>query len=1256
MEIQLLYELLGGALTGYITNSVAVKMLFKNYGPFGGVILKTRSDFIQNISSLVERDIINAHTLEEELHKKEIRLLLEKMVIELVSTHLPARTHNLLLNDFPGISKSFDNLLGFYKRDLNKYTEGFIKLTLSEIQLDHLFSSEQLAYSGRAFLKRSIDFLRENMILEDLLLSLYRENKDKKIAELYPLKNLPEIIDYLKVKTEELIDIIGEDQERLDNLFYMLYDQLNLPEILNKLTNKIINDLQERLTAKGEMQHLLNEEPEKLLDSLLGYILEFLQNSDKPLVELLGSEFFFRLETELAPAVTTTLEELLPLLTRKGQEIERVLDECIERTFKAESKSFNLKVIFKKIILNSIKKSYTTGISEEEVLEYFFNTTDTTLIGKELAGRIIVFLGGKTPAELISWLEDGGLFDKTNTTSIIKDNLKRKIERIIAKEINLSKLLEESLPETLLKYLKEEILMNREFIENSLFKMKQDNQEYLSSLTIGNLFPENSLYIIADSLMDSLKCNEEKVTGKLVAILQRKTRETLLPDDLITSLSRAINNSIVALLEENKTNFLATKLEVFSNLLKQKQISPQDITEKLTGFLDDNLHLLLEGQISGTIAANLEQVSDRDMQKLIEDFMGRELKPITFFGGILGLLAGGLLFILKTRINLPFNYSLLLSAGIYGLIGYLTNVIAIKMVFRPYQEKRLLGLKLPLTPGVVTREKKRFASALGQFIDEELLNNKKITSLLREKRNTIEQRVVNYLLDKDYQTVKKIALLNRRNIGHSLHHYLLNSARRYTKAFLKNIPHQLSKEPRILIKKLNSFFSGQASTAKASLINQVVALKNTGKTLEDILPQPEKTISLFVKKLSESLIEKVISKIDGLQEVTVLSFMPGGFRKISPLLIQKGLVLFLEDTRDKQLFSDSVNYPTLVENLFKKLKQERGYFKQHFKAKIKANWGFWYSAGQILDLDYTLELFIDEVLDYGLPELLDIYKDDLEGIFNTKLPGIVEDLFRGLSEDLHQPLNNFLEYLLAGKNNEKVWEIIREAVPLEKVKEYTALITSELGYTLRNEKELIAASLAEFSAPIIIKIIRKREISEILKRITDRELTVIIDEIFSNLKQSPLISRITDNYIHNLLEIMQNEGLEAFFDLNLLYTDLQELYQKLNNNQELNENLKQSLTEIVKRLARKLDQVIEANTLEAVSKLIINSIIDSLEDNFPELINQIDIARVTEYEVNRMKAEEIEELFYSFAGKYLTNLERYGWLGSLIGLLNSLLK
>jgi uncharacterized membrane protein YheB (UPF0754 family) len=56
-----------------------------------------------------------------------------------------------------------------------------------------------------------------------------------------------------------------------------------------------------------------------------------------------------------------------------------------------------------------------------------------------------------------------------------------------------------------------------------------------------------------------------------------------------------------------------------------------------------------------------------------------------------------------------------------ALIGYITNAVAIKMLFRPLKEIRIFGIRLPFTPGILPRQRKRLAQSIGAMVERELL-------------------------------------------------------------------------------------------------------------------------------------------------------------------------------------------------------------------------------------------------------------------------------------------------------------------------------------------------------------------------------------------------------------------------------------------------------------------------------------------------------------------------------------------------------
>ena len=57
-----------------------------------------------------------------------------------------------------------------------------------------------------------------------------------------------------------------------------------------------------------------------------------------------------------------------------------------------------------------------------------------------------------------------------------------------------------------------------------------------------------------------------------------------------------------------------------------------------------------------------------------------------------------------------------------GVIGYLTNALAIRMLFRPLTRKYLFGIPVPLTPGIIPRRRGELARSIGRMVSRDLLS------------------------------------------------------------------------------------------------------------------------------------------------------------------------------------------------------------------------------------------------------------------------------------------------------------------------------------------------------------------------------------------------------------------------------------------------------------------------------------------------------------------------------------------------------
>lgn len=65
-----------------------------------------------------------------------------------------------------------------------------------------------------------------------------------------------------------------------------------------------------------------------------------------------------------------------------------------------------------------------------------------------------------------------------------------------------------------------------------------------------------------------------------------------------------------------------------------------------------------------------------------------------------------------------------------AFIGYLTNMVAIKMLFRPLRAWRVFGMRVPFTPGVIPSKREDLAINMGEMVGEHLLTSKEIGQAL----------------------------------------------------------------------------------------------------------------------------------------------------------------------------------------------------------------------------------------------------------------------------------------------------------------------------------------------------------------------------------------------------------------------------------------------------------------------------------------------------------------------------------------------
>jgi uncharacterized membrane protein YheB (UPF0754 family) len=141
------------------------------------------------------------------------------------------------------------------------------------------------------------------------------------------------------------------------------------------------------------------------------------------------------------------------------------------------------------------------------------------------------------------------------------------------------------------------------------------------------------------------------------------------------------------------------------------------------------------------------------------------------------------------------NISMIVEPLIGATIGYCTNYIAVKMLFRPLRPVKIGKYTLPFTPGIIPKGKKRLGNAIGVAVGGTLLTDETLKEALlseemmgkvrtdaslfweKQKQNetTIQEKALQYMKQEQYDstiekaeniiTDKIVEKLNEMSIG-----------------------------------------------------------------------------------------------------------------------------------------------------------------------------------------------------------------------------------------------------------------------------------------------------------------------------------------------------------------------------------------------------------------------------------------------------------------------------------------------------------
>lgn len=336
-----------------------------------------------------------------------------------------------------------------------------------------------------------------------------------------------------------------------------------------------------------------------------------------------------------------------------------------------------------------------------------------------------------------------------------------------------------------------------------------------------------------------------------------------------------------------------------------------------------------------------------------------------------------------------------------GIIGYFTNDIAIRMLFRPYRAKFIGNYQIPFTPGVIPRNQKKLAKRIADSIMGSLLTPDEIQGIARRvlQVDRVKAAILWILrlsleqikTGRAENTTKVLANILQDLFGESLPKLLQTLAKRDD--FLEEQINQIF--DRVLLEfQLNTEQSGKLSTW---LLESILSPENLRLALVDFLT--DRNIKIIDDRFREKTSGTywVVANIFGLKNSLVglrtfcLDEQETANKTIAELIISLRVRQRLQELfqnlslQNFPVFTIRQLRATMGESVRSYLREKGAELLQELSSSVKWDRAASVILGRLKSLETVSESL--DVVSYELAVVLDRYLErDLEAIVMEVIP------------------------------------------------------------------------------------------------------------------------------------------------------------------------------------------------------------------------------------------------------------------------------
>ncbi len=1037
--LNILAAALVGFFAGYITNDCALARMFKGFKglklPFmkrrifysPPAIVKSKDKLADSLGKVVQDRLVGdphskqTNRLFSKIGEEEFANAIKGCVDELLSEKLPAYFKGVSLSELEGFEETSKSLSQLIIEFCGLYAGDVVQEALDNITLDQLLTESQI----ETVIEKLVD-----------IAALELRHSDKSIFEkgvcLYDILGKEESDKLCESfsKTIGIMEWAVKNPERLETALYsagfdkMVYDALSNAADAS-LSELLGSGSLEEFISRLQLKELIGSKAfQRILYGLADNICAAMREIRAPLYNILPEGEWEKLISFLSSKFPDAAEYLSQYLVERRGEIDDLIEKEVDAVIEEGTSNFfanTVRQLFRDVIIEYLRSIDIVGTLDK----YIERLSGADDVERALRGIIFELLKNNTIADVSSrflsaetvyglLIHIPGLAGKGAHGGLYRFASGFRFSDVVSKEA-MAKAADAIVKAAVPALVRWGLGSGRDSLDRFCTGLIYDKAEEFMHTPIEAFVKNSSIGIsgIYNKAGDVIRKN----SGNFANAIKYPVKSRI-EGMAVGSLAKGKTSGIGAKAGEQLAGF-ATRLGSLRPSEIFRKIADTSLALSLSKLIHEKLIPSLVRErlnVSPAVSEKIRGMNTVEAGNMMQRWFGKELRPLCWLGGGVGLVFGIALESAYYALHIEYDsvWPWLIRLAVFGLIGIVTNKIAIYGVFRPYVPNWSSKFGFSYIPRNIGLVAEKSGDAIWFLLDGDQLSEK-----FKKNHDNWCSQLIGFISKDDCDIIRELLEKNSGAIS------------------------ELSAEKLLCLIKNNSIYI-------AERLCSILAETEAGIILtEDVCESAVSSLAAYLNENSRQLAEELCKKLSGcgysIREIGIAPELDGG-------IFGKELV----SSFCRQLSFDGLR------KLADRHEADYSRIKSKSVAKLFPSSGKKLPGDAALKLSPKLiELLISErTVDFICSKLEALLKKDMEpgrtlsDVFGGRLREIVDENLDRITSFILYKITDLLENskadIIKGLNRaarEKVNVVIRAAIDLD---DFTARIAERvIGYGLK---------------------------------------------------------------------------------------------------------------------------------------------------------------------------------------------------------------